>query len=82
MSKPQLPIIIAVASSLQVAGSMLFNYAISQGPTTIVAPIAGSSPAVFVVIAHFIFKERLNTYQNVGIITALAGIIGLSLLSA
>ncbi len=79
--RPNMVWLIAVTAFLQVAGSMLFNYAISQGQTAIVAPIAGSSPAVFVIIAHFLFRERLNRKQWAGILLALSGIVSLALFS-
>ncbi len=78
---PKLPWLVAGVAALQIGGSMLYNYAISQGSTAIVAPIAGSSPAVFAVLAFFIFKEKLKRIQIVGIVAAIAGIVGLSLLS-
>ncbi len=79
---PKLWWLVAMTGTLQVTGSMLYNYAISQGTTAIVAPIAGSSPALFVVMAYFIFKERLNKKQWIGIVLALTGIIGLATLSS
>lgn len=81
MTKPKLIWLVAITAFLQVAGSTFFNYAISKGQTAIVAPIAGSSPAVFVALAFFIFKEKLNKKQWLGIVLALVGIISLSLLS-
>ncbi len=81
MTKPKLIWLVAITAFLQVAGRIFFNYAISKGQTAIVAPIAGSSPAVFVALAFFIFKEKLNKKQWLGIVLALVGIINLSLLS-
>jgi transporter family protein len=78
-ARPQALKFLIFASVIQICGSMLFNYALTQGPTSIVAPIAGSSPAVFVVLAYFIFKEKLGTYQKIGIVTAIIGIVGLSI---
>ncbi|HSH31843.1 MAG TPA: DMT family transporter [Candidatus Saccharimonadales bacterium] len=77
LRQPKLPALIAVVSILQISGSMFFNYAITQGDTAIVAPIAGSSPAVFVILAYFVFKERIKPIQTVGIVAAVAGIVGL-----
>lgn len=81
ITRPELVWLIILSALLQLGGTMFFNYAISQGQTAIVAPIAGSSAAVFVVIAYFLFKERLNAKQWTGIILTLIGIIGLSFLS-
>ncbi len=77
---PRLVWLVALAALLQISGSIFYNYAISQGQTAIVSPIAGSSPAVFVVIAYFLFREKLNKKQWAGITTALIGIIGLAFL--
>jgi transporter family protein len=74
--------LLVVIALLSVGGSMLFNYAVSKGPTSVVAPIAGSSPAVFVMLAFFIFRERLNKKQWLGIVLAVIGIVALSVLSA
>lgn len=79
--RPVMPGWLVLAALLGVGGGIFFNYAISRGPTAIVAPIAGSSPAVFVVLAYFIFREKLNRKQWVGIVLAVSGIISLSILS-
>jgi drug/metabolite transporter (DMT)-like permease len=81
-TKPALGMFMVMTAILQVCGSMFFNYALTKGSTAIIAPIAGSSPAVFAVLAFFIFKEKLSHLQIAGIITALIGIISLSLLSS
>jgi len=77
---PKLPALILLIAVLQVCGSALYNVAISTGDTSIVAPIAGSSPAIFVVLAFFIFREKLKWLQVAGIVTTVVGIVGLSLL--
>lgn len=79
--KPKMPLSIVAAALLGTLGSMFYNYAISKGVTSVVAPIAGSSPAVFVVIAYFLFKEKIKPIQIVGIAASISGIIGLSVLS-
>ncbi|TAN34296.1 EamA family transporter, partial [Patescibacteria group bacterium] len=56
-----------------------FNFGVGQGLTAIVAPIAGSYPVLFVILTRFIFKEPLSRQQVGGIITALLGIVLLSL---
>lgn len=78
---PSLPWLIVLISVLQVSGALFFNYAILHGDTSVVAPIAGSSPAIFVLIAFFVFKERLRAVQWFGIASALSGIVLLSLAS-
>jgi drug/metabolite transporter (DMT)-like permease len=71
------------------AGSLLarvaefsFNYAISSGLTSIVAPIAGSYPTLFVVLTFIFFKDKITKQQIGGIITTLIGIVLLSIFSA
>lgn len=75
---PKLAWLLALVSLAQLGASMLYNYAISQGPTSIVAPIAGSSPAFFVILAFIIFKEKLGASQKFGIVVTVAGVIALS----
>lgn len=55
-----------------------YNIAIAKGQTAIVAPIAGSYPVLFVVLAYFIFKDRLKGQQILGVIITLFGIVVLS----
>ena len=58
-----------------------FNYAVDQGLTSIVAPIAGSYPTLFVVLAFLFFKDPITRQQIVGIIITLIGIVLLSIFS-
>lgn len=59
-----------------------FNFAISKGYASIVAPIAASYPTLFVVIAFFVFKDKISKQQIAGVITTLAGIVILSFVSS
>lgn len=79
---PKLPIPIALIAGAQIGATMLYTYALTKGETAIVAPIAGSYPAVFVVLAYFVLRERIRAIQYVGVVTAVAGIIALSVLSS
>jgi drug/metabolite transporter (DMT)-like permease len=79
LKPPKLLLLIAAIALLQIGGGMFYSYAISKGSTALVAPIAGSSPAIFVVLAYFIFKEKLKAVQWIGIACAVIGIVGLSL---
>ena len=56
-----------------------YNSGIDQGLTAIVAPIAGSYPTLFVILAFLVFKDPIKKQQILGIITTLAGIVLLSL---
>lgn len=62
-------------------GGYSFNIGISLGLTSVVAPIAGSYPTLFVVLAFLIFKDPITRQQIAGIITTLIGIILLSVFS-
>lgn len=55
-----------------------YNLGILNGYTSIVAPIAGSYPVLFVILSRFVFREKLNLQQKVGIISSLAGIVLIS----
>lgn len=78
---PRLIGVVVFLAAIQISGSMFYSYALTKGETAIVAPIAGSSPAIFVILAYFIFKERIKAIQWAGIVTAVAGIVALSVLS-
>lgn len=58
-----------------------FNFAIDINLTAIVAPIAGSYPTLFVLLAFLIFKDPITRQQVVGIVTTLIGIVLLSIFS-
>jgi len=74
------PLLCAVA--LTGIAEYSFNFAVSRGLTAVVAPIAGSYPALFVVLAFFVFKDPVTNQQKVGIATTLTGIVLLSIFSA
>ena len=58
-----------------------YNLGIESGRVAIVAPIAGSYSTLFIVLAYFVFKDRINRQQILGVITTLAGIVALAFLS-
>ncbi len=66
---------------LLTGAALMFNYAIGRGLTAIVAPIAGSYPTLFVILAFFIFKDKITKQQVLGIVTTLVGIVLLSIFS-
>ena len=70
-----------LASVLLVFGNAAFFLAINYGRASIVAPIAGSAPTLFILLSYIFFKEPLTKQQIVGIVTTLAGIVALSFLS-
>jgi drug/metabolite transporter (DMT)-like permease len=79
---PQLPLPIAIIAAVQIGATILYAYALTKGDTAVVAPIAGSYPAVFVVLAYIVFRERIRLVQYAGVVATVAGIVGLSVLSS
>lgn len=74
-----LPVILTVI--LFRTAEFSYNFAISKGLISIVAPIAGANPTLFVILAFLIFKDPITRQQIVGIITTLIGIVLLSVFS-
>lgn len=58
-----------------------YNLGILSGFTSVVAPIAGSYPVLFVILARLVFREKLSRQQSLGIIFSLLGIVLISLTS-
>lgn len=52
-----------------------YNWGILSGFTSVVAPVASAYPVLFVVLARFIFKDKLSKQQLIGISSALVGIV-------
>ncbi len=70
-----------ISTILLTGGNYAYNFAVMKGQTAIVAPIAGSYPVLFVILSRFVFKDRLNKQQLVGILITVLGIVVLSVLS-
>jgi drug/metabolite transporter (DMT)-like permease len=66
---------------LVTAANFAYNVGLISGYTSIVAPIAGAYPILFVFISALTFKEPLKAQQLWGIVISLAGILALSLWS-
>lgn len=62
-------------------GSLSFNYALQKGLAAVVAPIAGSYPTLFVVLAFLVFRDKITKMQVAGIFVTLIGIVILSIAS-
>lgn len=60
---------------------MSFNFAVGNTLSALVAPIAGSSPSLTVLLTFFVFKEKLTKQQIVGIVITVLGIVILSFAS-
>ena len=52
-----------------------YSIGISKGMVSVVAPIAGANPTLFVLLAFFVFKDRLTKQQILGIVLTLLGIV-------
>lgn len=63
------------------AAELNYNFSVSKGLVAIVAPIAGSYPTLFVLLAFIFFKDKITKQQILGIITTLIGIVLLSFFS-
>ena len=68
-----------ILKSFIVLGSWLFGYfGIKHLPITIVGPINATRPVLVLLGALLIFGERLNTYQWIGVLLAIASVLLLS----
>lgn len=72
---------LSLASFFATGGTVSYNFAITQGLTAIVAPIASSYPTLFVLLSRFVFGDRLTKQQWFGILISLAGIVFLAVTS-
>lgn len=64
---------------VEFAGHVLYGYGIGIGQTALVAPIAFAYPAFTILMAHLLFRERLEKSQYAGIAIALAGVVMVAL---
>ena len=81
LTRPARPFLITAIATVNIGATMMYSYAIQKGSTAIVAPIAGSYPALFVIFTWLVFRERLRFVQYIGIVATVAGITALALLS-
>ncbi len=62
------------------SGDFALNWGLSiPDASSIVAPIAGASPILFVTMSYLFFKDKLNKQQILGILITLIGIVFLTL---
>ena len=71
-----------VSTTLVRIAEFSYNAGIGKGLVSIVAPIAGANPILFIILAFIFFKDKITRQQILGIITTLIGIVLLSVLSA
>jgi drug/metabolite transporter (DMT)-like permease len=74
IQKREFHIGIAVAL-FSVIGFNCYFYALNQGVASIVFPVVSLNCLVVVVLGCYLFKEKLKSYQLIGIIAALFGLI-------
>ncbi len=68
-----------IAGLIAAAGNIFFYLALEDGAeTSIAVPLTSIYPLVTIVIAYFLFKERLNIVQGIGIVIAVVAILLLS----
>jgi len=72
---------LALLGLIDVSAFFAWYIGLRVGQVSVVTPIATSSPAVTVVLAHLFLKERVRLHQQVGILAILFGIVLLSVVS-
>ena len=72
---------LGILGVLDVSAFFAWYLGLRVGLVSIVTPIATSSPAVTVVLAHLFLKERVRSHQRIGIVAIISGIIFLSAIS-
>ena len=73
---------LVVSTTLVRIAEFSYNAGIGKDLVSIVAPIAGANPILFIILAFIFFKDKITRQQILGIITTLIGIVLLSVLSA
>lgn len=63
-------------------GTFANNAALSVGSASIVIPLAGSYPIIFVIVSRLMFKDPVSRQQAAGIVLSLVGIVLISLTSS
>ncbi len=82
LAKKDVVLTIIAFSFFITLGMFTYNLGILSGYTSVVAPIAGSSPVLFVILSRIFFREKLSVQQKMGVISSLTGIILISFASA
>ncbi|ACV24356.1 EamA family transporter [Methanocaldococcus fervens] len=68
-----------ISAILVVIGSLILYYALYKGKASIVVPLSSIGPAITVALSILFLKETLTTYQMIGIVLIIVGIILLSI---
>ncbi|MFH1432342.1 MAG: EamA family transporter [archaeon] len=70
---------VACVAVLDALAYLSYGAGVSFEYAAIVAPIGSASPAVSIVLARILYRERVDFNQNVGIVSVLLGLVALSL---
>ena len=60
--------------ALDVGALSLFAVAVTAGPLSVVGAVGSLYPVVTILLAAFLLRERLGTWQRLGTLGALAGV--------
>lgn len=71
-----LPIAVSVAFTLS---NLAYAEGMRKGMASIVSPVSSVFPLFVVILAYFLFKERLEPNQYAGVLLVVAGVVGLSI---
>ena len=69
---------VIMATLLLYGGEFTYALGLGSGSPSLVSSISGAYPALFALIAFFVFKDRLTKQQITGILVTLSGVIFLS----
>jgi drug/metabolite transporter (DMT)-like permease len=72
---------VLLCSILLTIGTYAFNFAVGQGLSSVVASITGAYPALFALIAYYVFKDPITRQQKFGMVATLVGIVFLAYFS-
>lgn len=72
---------LALLGLIDVSAFFAWYIGLRIGMVSIVTPVAMSSPAVTVVLAHIFLNERVRLHQRIGIAAIITGIVFLSMIS-
>jgi transporter family protein len=67
--------------ALNVAGTLIFAFALSMGQASLVVPISSAYPLVTIAIAILLLGEKLNRLQTIALASVLIGLITIGITS-
>lgn len=72
-------LLLIVATALVRGAEVVFNSALENNLSSLVTPLAGSYPVLFVILAAIFLREKIQPLQWLGVVVGLAGIVVLAL---